>query len=401
MFAGTFASRALRRRPPSVPRMVPPPQRSQETPLAIGLRNLKKGEFERAIARFQALIASGDPQADAARGWMVVALLGQGHRSIAEDELAKLASDDLDNELLYDLGCAAEGAGLTRQALQVFSRIYLRNVSYRDVGRRIKKLETPMDDTTRTGLDPDLEAERMPRRYTGLALLSRGGMGVILTALDRDLNRKVAIKLPNIVQIFDAQREPVPFFTMEFIEGQSLDRALKASPGIDLRAALSIGRQIALAVECLHSKSILHRDIKPENVIVQRTGLVKLVDFGLALSEEWGRITQPQTVLGTPRYMAPEVIGGAAPDTRADIFSLGVVLFELLSARHPFEGTGMFPQLSVTAPPLKTVSSGTPRSLSYLVDACIDRDPDVRPASASRVAQLLTAELARAGGVPL
>jgi serine/threonine protein kinase/tetratricopeptide (TPR) repeat protein len=214
--------------------------------------------------------------------------------------------------------------------------------------------------------------------YKLLAPLGRGGMGEVHLALDTRLNRKVAIKLlpaafttdaerlrrfeqearaasalnhPNILTIYEiGQHDSLHFMVTEFIEGETLRQRITIAR-LTLQTVLEVGTQIASALGAAHDNGIVHRDIKPENIMLRPDGYVKVLDFGLAKLSERHAIatdtaaptiasgrTLPGTVMGTIAYMSPEQARGLEVDGRTDIFSLGVVLYELVSGRAPFEG---------------------------------------------------------------
>src|SRR5262245_42064605 len=193
-------------------------------------------------------------------------------------------------------------------------------------------------------------------------LLGRGGMGEVYLAWDDRLARKVALKRlhgrrdverqvrfrgearalaginhPAIVQIYDiVEDEDDLWMVMELVAGTTLALLTESHP-LEQRMAIDIGRQIACAVQVAHEKGILHRDLKTENVMLLPSGQVKVLDFGLAgLLEEDVSITRSDQVLGTPRAMAPEIALRQPSDARADIFSLGVLIYEILSGESPF-----------------------------------------------------------------
>src|SRR5207249_3019156 len=160
---------------------------------------------------------------------------------------------------------------------------------------------------------------------------------------------------PNIITIYEIQKfEGQHFIATEFIDGQTL-RERPSGPRIKLREALDLGIQVATALTAAHEAGIVHRDIKPENIMVRRDGYVKVLDFGLAkLTEPLPAVgkadlgaratatdgfhTDPGRIMGTARYMSPEQVLGRAIDGRSDIFSLGIVLYEMLTGRAPFDG---------------------------------------------------------------
>src|ERR1700733_3507003 len=204
-------------------------------------------------------------------------------------------------------------------------------------------------------------------KYEILDVLGRGGMGVVYRARDSRLGRIVAIKQltasfsgtpdmlrrfyeeakkqaslhhNNIVIVFDAgDQDGEPYIVMEYVEGEALDRTIKEQKRIELELALSIVEQVCLALAYAHRKGVIHRDVKPANVIVQRDGTAKLFDFGIARDESRLDKTRTSTgiMVGTPPYMAPERFRGAPVDGRSDIFSVGVLLYELVTGRRPFD----------------------------------------------------------------
>lgn len=203
--------------------------------------------------------------------------------------------------------------------------------------------------------------------------LGRGAASVVYLAMDRVLSRRVALKVlphylgqnteiarrfmreaeliarlqhPNIITIYDfGQAGPDGqdlYIAMEYVEGQSLDRLARANPeGLQAAEAVRIVGQVAEALQYTHSQGIVHRDLKPGNVLLDSAGRVKLTDFGLAVMTAGGGVTVTAAggaIVGTPGYIAPEVIQGLDPDPRTDIYALGAVLYQLLSGQRPFVG---------------------------------------------------------------
>src|SRR3989441_10183803 len=218
--------------------------------------------------------------------------------------------------------------------------------------------------------------------YRILSKLGAGGMGEVYLAEDTKLDRKIALKLlptkftedadrvrrfiqeakaasalnhPNIITIYEiGQEQGTHYMAAEFIDGQTL-RQRMMSDKLSLNVALDIAVQIASALAAAHAAGIVHRDIKPENIMVRRDGLVKVLDFGLAkltahrLQAGHGDAptvtttgTVPGMVMGTLRYVSPEQARGLEVDARTDIFSLGIVLFEMVSGQLPFQGATAF-----------------------------------------------------------
>lgn len=207
---------------------------------------------------------------------------------------------------------------------------------------------------------------RMLGRYQIVSQLGRGAMGTVYRALDPAIERTVAIKTlnpdladenmgevkerflreaksagrlnhPNVVTIYDVgETEGVAYIAMEYLEGRSLRQVLDAGAPLSLQAISDIAAQIADALDYAHRSGIVHRDIKPANIMLSPAGLAKLTDFGIAFMAS-SSMTQTGSVLGSPKYMSPEQVLGQPVDGRADVFSLGVVLYEMLTRRTPFE----------------------------------------------------------------
>ncbi|HNX31540.1 MAG TPA: protein kinase [Holophaga sp.] len=260
--------------------------------------------------------------------------------------------------------------------------------------------------------------------YQVLRLLGSGGMGEVYAAADPRLGREVAIKVltmnlgrdaesqkrfqqealavaalnhPNIVQIYDvgAAEDGAPYLVMELLDGESLRGRMGGRP-MPVRKVAEIAIQMARALGVAHAKGIVHRDLKPENVHLTRQGLVKILDFGLAklarpaaegTSEEATRAmhTQAGMVLGTVGYMAPEQVQGQPVDARADIFALGVVMWEMLSGSHPFRGDSAIDTMHAILredPPEIAPALGLPPEMERLLRRCLEKNPDDRFQSA-------------------
>jgi serine/threonine-protein kinase len=210
-------------------------------------------------------------------------------------------------------------------------------------------------------------------RYEVLAPLGRGAMGVVYQARDPQIDRLVAIKTilwmgdepddahdyrqrfiqeakaagrlshPGIVQVFDVGQDSAgaPFLVMEYVAGQSLNKLLAASAGtkLPLQDALRLTEEIASALAYAHSQGVVHRDIKPANILVTEDGHAKIADFGVA-KLDFSNLTIAGHAVGTPAYMAPEQLAGERVDGRADLFSLGVILYSMVAGFRPFQGRG-------------------------------------------------------------
>jgi Tol biopolymer transport system component/serine/threonine protein kinase len=271
--------------------------------------------------------------------------------------------------------------------------------------------------------------------YQILDQIGRGGMGEVYLAQDARLGRKVALKLlpsqfvgdrrrvlrfeqearavsrlnhPNIVTIFDAgQVEDIYFIATEYIDGRTLRAELRERGRLPVREGLKIALQIADALSTAHVVGILHRDIKPENVMARRDGIVKVLDFGLAKVAE-SALPNPDTgasppsnsflseagaVFGTVKYMSPEQARGQEVDARTDVFSLGVMLYEMLTGRQPFAAAAIVDQIAkllTTEPvPLMQIAPEIPTELQRVVQQALSKERDGRQRTIDEFARQL------------
>ncbi|NIO68859.1 MAG: protein kinase, partial [Anaerolineae bacterium] len=257
----------------------------------------------------------------------------------------------------------------------------------------------------------------LSERYRLDAELGRGGMSIVYRARDTVLKRDVAIKVmsaaalgtegrarlmheaqsaaqlnhPNIVSVHDAgEADGSPFIVMELVEGESLhDRRLEALDNV-----LAVARQICAALKHAHTNGIIHRDLKPENVLLAPDGTAKLMDFGLARSVA-SRLTSEGTIVGTVFYLAPELALGQDFDGRADLYALGVMLYELTTGQLPFmadDPVAVITQhLHAPAVPPRAKNDQIPPALDALILRLLSKDPQDRPGSAAEVLQILDA----------
>jgi serine/threonine protein kinase len=230
-----------------------------------------------------------------------------------------------------------------------------------------------------------------------------------LSRFQREARAVAALNHPNIVTIFSVEEvEGVHFLTMELVEGEPLGRLIPAE-GLQPAQIVEIAHALADALAAAHEKGIIHRDLKPANVMVTRDGRVKILDFGLAKETRTASYdgptmtlpdrTQAGVVMGTPAYMSPEQIAGGAVDHRSDIFSLGVVLFEMATGQRPFQGQS-YAELASSilrdSPSLVTeVRPGLPADLAQIVRRCLEKDPKRRIQTARDIANQF-AETAKA-----
>jgi serine/threonine-protein kinase len=252
----------------------------------------------------------------------------------------------------------------------------------------------------------------MGRRFQVLSLLGSGGMGVVYKARDRELDDLVALKVlrrdlwgdraqlerlkselklarrithPNVLRTYDfGELDRVAFISMEYVRGVTLRYMLDQTHRLPYSAALRLAKQLCAGLSAAHAVGVIHRDIKPENLILEATGNAKLMDFGIArpVSRLQPGQTQAGFIVGTPQYLAPEQVQGGEIDTRADIYSAGVVLYEIFTGEVPFRGaTAMevvLKHLQQEPPPPHEHWSEIPQRLEAAILRCLRKNPGER-----------------------
>jgi len=211
---------------------------------------------------------------------------------------------------------------------------------------------------------------------------------------------------PNVVQVYDADEDARgPFIVMEYVDGHTLADELKRRGRLPPAEVVGIGVQVCSALEAAHAAGLVHRDIKPQNILLRPDGRVKIADFGIARSLAATRHTEIGTILGTAAYLAPEQARGEAVTPAADIYSLGVVLYELLTGRTPFDADTL-PELvlkreqGAVVPPRDLVPD-VPLALERVVMRCLALEPKHRPASAAELARALEGGTDEPATVPM
>lgn len=247
--------------------------------------------------------------------------------------------------------------------------------------------------------------DRLAERYEIVSLLGEGGMGAVYKAVDHELGREVAVKLirpelaaqpeildrfkqevilarqithHNVVRIYDLGSDgPLKFITMEYVVGEDLNQYMaRVKP--DMIQIASIFRQICEGLVVAHSTNVVHRDLKPQNVMVTEDGRAAVMDFGLALALETKEAVRVGAIMGTPDYMSPEQANGRTVDQRSDVFSLGLIFYQMLTGKLPFKRDTMLETLASrvmeTATPPIQLNSSIPQALNRIVCKCLEKD---------------------------
>jgi len=363
-----------------------------------------------------------------------LAFQNQGQLDMALDKFRALPVDDSVLDLIYSLALDFERKRQFGKAATAYDHILQHNPKFRDVAERRKRAQqadsalilgggraSPAGTLVldHTDLKPTLG------RYEIDKELGKGAMGVVYYGRDPKINRVVAIKTlalasefegtdltqvkerffreaetagrlnhPNIVTIYDAgEDQDLAYIAMEFVEGKDLTGYSKPEQRLPVRDTVDIVCKVAEALSYAHSQSVVHRDIKPANIMYDpRTGSIKVMDFGIARITASSR-TRTGVVLGTPSYMSPEQLAGKLVDGRSDLFSLGVMTFELLTGKLPFDGdtmaTLMYQIANEPHPDIKTLQPKLPACLGAVMDRALAKDPDQRYQTVDEFCQAL------------
>ena len=355
---------------------------------------------------------------------------GQGLLDMAFDKFRKCPVEDNSvKELLYNLGLDFERKRMFNKSVAVYEHI-LTAGDFKDIQDRIKKLnvagETMIFGLSGAKKDATVlmdNAETRPTlgRYEIIKELGRGAMGTVYLGKDPKIHREVAIKTlryeeidedqlaetkkrffreaeaagklshPNIVTIFDVGEDyEIAYMAMELLDGVDLTKYCQKSALLPAHETVRIISAVAQALDYAHSNDVVHRDIKPANIMILKTGDVKVADFGIARVVTASR-TQTGVVLGTPSYMSPEQIAGQKVDGRSDFFSLGVVLYELLTGEKPFKGDSIATLMfNITMSPpsaLAEINPDVPPSFVSIIEKALAKDRELRYQSGKEMAK--------------
>jgi serine/threonine-protein kinase len=328
-------------------------------------------------------------------------------------------------ELLYNLGQDFERKRMFNKALAVYTHI-LKAGRYKDIYQRVETLRSLGESPT--GISPKTDASIILEngttkptlgRYEILEELGQGAMGTVYLGRDPKINREVAIKTmgfsnvdpdkldevkerflkeaeaagklshPNIVTIFDVGEEhDMAYMAMELLKGKPLSENCAKGRLLSIPKVLKVVAGVAEALEYAHANDVVHRDIKPDNIMLMGDGQVKVADFGIARVMSTSQ-TQTGVILGTPNYMSPEQVEGSHVDGRSDLFSLGVVMYEMLSGTRPFTGDNMAHLMYNIAngsyKPLAETAPNAPDCCVKIIKKLLNKNPDKRIPTAAKV----------------
>lgn len=258
-------------------------------------------------------------------------------------------------------------------------------------------------------------------RYQVLKELGRGGMGIVFQAYDKELKEQVAIKIlspllsndadalerlkrevsaarrithSNVIRIHDiAEVNGLHYVSMEFFGGTNLKEYIKQHGHLSIMEAFNIASQVCDGLQAAHAQGVIHRDLKSQNIIIGATNQIKIIDFGLAYTQQMQGMTATGLIMGTPEYMAPEQVSGKKVDERADVYSLGIILYELFTGRVPFTGPSAisvgFQQMKDPPPRPTSVNPQIPAEVEHVILKALQKDPMHRHRSVAELKEEL------------
>ena len=236
---------------------------------------------------------------------------------------------------------------------------------------------------------------RLRKRIVAIKILSRRLLQDLnaIARIEREAEAIARLDHPNVALLLEFDRhDDLPFLCMQYIDGGDLQRKIAAGPA-PIPEVLQLGTEIAEALKYIHAQGVVHRDIKPSNIMLTSTGQVKVTDFGLARLSLDTRLTEERTVMGTAAYMSPEAIRGLEIDHRSDLFSYGVVLFEMITGKLPFPGkdwtTISYKIVNETAPEISSLRGDVPPELVSLISTLLAKAPEQRFQNAGEVVRRL------------
>ena len=364
----------------------------------------------------------------------------QGLLDLAFEKFRKCPLDDSMKDVIYNLGLDYERKRMVNKAVAIYEYIFEHDNDFRDLRDRIPKLQKILGSlplSSKKGkkeekilMTDDLEIKPTVGRYEIVKELGQGAMGIVYQAKDPRINRLLAIKTirfsdefeedklkgvkerffkeaeiagklshPSIVAIYDVGEDyDLTYLAMEYLEGRDLREYCHKNSLLPLRKTLKVISDTALALEYAHKNEVIHRDIKPANIMFLKNSNIKVTDFGIAKAVSSSQ-TKSGVILGTPNYMSPEQINGDPIDGRSDIFSLGVVFYELLTGQLPFQGKNLTSLLyNVTQarhPSPRSSNPGIPKACEQIIDRALAKDPKNRFQTGEELAKYLTAMIKR------
>jgi tRNA A-37 threonylcarbamoyl transferase component Bud32 len=337
---------------------------------------------------------------------LVIAHCQTRQLDMARSALDELPWGELPVMKRYKLAAILHDCRLPELAIPIYENICCEDAGFLDVAERLARAHEIVTCGGAEAYDQEL-IKLLDNRYTDVRILGNGAMGVVFSSWDVLVKRWVAVKMlspflrddveakrrfvregkilkdlshPNIVETFEVHSGPCPYYSMELLTGASLADLIRTDAPFPLMVAKALAGEVLSALEYCHAKSVVHRDIKPHNIVIPQTGQLKVIDFGLVRNANSTHLTVDGAVMGTPAYMSPEQMRGEAVDHHSDLYSFGIVLYEMVTGRLPFtpsESMHVQVMLGQYDLPSKVRDDLSP-SIDACVARCMHRDPALR-----------------------
>lgn len=393
-------------------------QSEAERALKTGISLLRKGRTEQAVKYFKKVAELESTLRSRGEYYLAVVSLEQDDMETVTRTMMNLDFAAIEMEEAYTMGDVLEKKGRIDEARQLFEKLYLTDVNFRDVQTRLDRLRRDAEQFSGNEVAEMVAQRVIDSRFKGTRLIGTGGMGFVYEANDSEREGiRVALKVlspfyanneeaytrfireasciaklehPNLVKIFDVFKVNLPYYTMEFLTDRDLKDMLRDQHRLALPEVVRITREICSGLGFAHLSGVTHRDMKPANVLVLEDGSVKVIDFGIAKFEEEEQMTVTGQVMGTPLYMSPEQVKGMEVDHRSDIYSVGVLLYEMLTGFPPFET--MMARCLEPVPPFSP-DLQVPASLEEATRACLEKNPSERIQTLEELSEVLSRAL--------
>ncbi len=385
--------------------------------LRLGELYALKKQYNKAIKYLQKAVLNPEYKQEAAK-LLGISLFKKKLYYLALQQFKKCDTKDEEvKEYLYKLMEKFEKEKQYGNAIYAAEEIIAVDITYKNIMQKYAELKRLYDrfmikQNSKIGafekeINIKSKEDRKKQRYINLEEINRGSMGVIYKAYDTELEEEVVLKIisevfsedpnairrfkreakaarklshPNIVRIFDiGEINGKKFISMEYLKGKDLKRIIRTYGRLDEKRMIYIIKQLCFALDYAHKKGVIHRDIKPANIIITEDDIVKVSDFGIAkILKEATEVTKIGEIVGTPLYMAPEQIKGEKIDARADIYALGVLMYEMITGKPPFiEGDIAYHHLNTPPKPPKYCHP----KLQRIILKCLKKDPQERYSS--------------------
>lgn len=382
-----------------------------ETRFKLGKLYYLTADYDKAIGCFQKTSQHFKWESESIK-MLGKCFVGKGMLDLALQEFKKLVIDEELKSLFYDLAQKFEAKKDLVGAKTVYKILFAADINYKNVKAKFEMLAGSTSDPItfeKTAILSSL-SEATKRRYELLEEVGRGAMGIVYKAKDKELDEIVALKIlpdslsnnpeavsrfksearsarrlshQHIVRIHDIGEElGRKYISMEFVDGIDLKKKIKNDGVPPLKQVIEWFRQIAEALSYAHSIGIIHRDIKPANMMITKDNKIKITDFGIAKITESGEATIAGAILGTPIYMSPEQVQGIPVDNRADLYSFGIMMYEICSGHPPFTDNLAYQHLHSEPAPLP---DSVPKPLQNIIMKCLKKKREDRWKTAEEI----------------